>query len=119
MTVPPDLVMGLLGSSDENLRALERLLAHLARLVRGERVEQRAREEPVARAGAHAAGATRALRRGGARDPRAGEARAAAAGVPPRAWGLKVENPQLWAGLSRAPEAAACFRAAQALLWGA
>ena len=27
MTVPPDLVMGLLGSSDENLRALERLLA--------------------------------------------------------------------------------------------
>ena len=27
MTVPPDLVVGLLGSADENLRALERTLS--------------------------------------------------------------------------------------------
>ena len=33
-------------------------------------------------------------------------------------WSI-AENPQLWSGLSRAPEAAASFRAARALIWGA
>ena len=36
-----------------------------------------------------------------------------------RAWWLKVENPQLWGGLRRAPEAMVSFQAAQAALWGA
>ena len=35
------------------------------------------------------------------------------------AWWLKVENPQLWASLRRAPEAMVSFQAAQAALWGA
>ncbi len=33
-------------------------------------------------------------------------------------WWLKAENPQLWAGLRRAPEATASFQAAQAALRG-
>ena len=33
------------------------------------------------------------------------------------AWWLKVESPQLWGGLRRAPEAMVRFQAAQAALW--
>ena len=33
--------------------------------------------------------------------------------------GLNVENPQLWGGLRRAPEATVSFLSAQAALWGA
>ena len=36
-----------------------------------------------------------------------------------QAWWLKVEHPQLWAGLRRAPEAMVSFQAAQAALRGA
>ena len=39
--------------------------------------------------------------------------------VDEEAWWVKVGTPPLWGGLSRAPEATASFRAAQALLRGA
>ena len=35
------------------------------------------------------------------------------------AWRLKAENPRLWGGLWRAPEAMASFQDARAALWGA
>ena len=50
----------------------------------------------------------------GAREERVDEAQHEHHG---EAWGLKVEHPQLWAGLRQAPEVMASFQAAQAALW--